>query len=50
MLADHAADAATQDLLAFIEAAPTPYHAATKITKLPAETTLKLGKFVEGGS
>ncbi len=27
----------------------TPYHAATKVTKLPADTALKLGKFVENG-
>lgn len=31
MLADHAADPATQDLLAFIEAAPTPYHAVSEV-------------------
>ena len=29
MLPDHAADPATRDLLAFIEAAPTPYHAVS---------------------
>jgi aspartyl aminopeptidase len=31
MLADHAADPVTGDLLAFIEAAPTPYHAVSEV-------------------
>jgi aspartyl aminopeptidase len=31
MLADHAADPLTRDLLAFIEAAPTPYHAVSEV-------------------
>ncbi len=31
MLPDHAADPLTRDLLAFIEAAPTPYHAVTEV-------------------
>ena len=31
MLPDHAADPATRDLLAFIEAAPTPYHAVSEV-------------------
>jgi len=31
MLADHAAEPATRDLLAFIEAAPTPYHAVSEV-------------------
>jgi aspartyl aminopeptidase len=31
MLADHAADPLTRDLLAFIEAAPTPYHAVAEV-------------------
>jgi aspartyl aminopeptidase len=31
MLPDHAADALTRDLLAFIEAAPTPYHAVSEV-------------------
>jgi len=31
MLPDHAADPVTRDLLAFIEAAPTPYHAVSEV-------------------
>ncbi|HYP90545.1 MAG TPA: M18 family aminopeptidase, partial [Polyangiaceae bacterium] len=31
MLPDHAADPLTRDLLAFIEAAPTPYHAVAEV-------------------
>jgi aspartyl aminopeptidase len=31
MLPDHAADALTRDLLGFIEAAPTPYHAVSEV-------------------
>ena len=31
MLADHAVDPLTKDLLAFIEAAPTPYHAVAEV-------------------
>ena len=31
MLPDHAADPLTRDLLAFIEAAPTPYHAVSEV-------------------
>lgn len=31
MLADHAVDPLTRDLLAFIEAAPTPYHAVAEV-------------------
>ena len=31
MLPDHAADPGTRDLLAFIEAAPTPYHAVAEV-------------------
>jgi aspartyl aminopeptidase len=31
MLADHAVDPLTQDLLAFIEASPTPYHAVAEV-------------------
>jgi len=31
MLADHAAEPLTQDLLAFIEASPTPYHAVAEV-------------------
>src|SRR5258706_2396080 len=31
MLPDHAADPLTRDLLAFIAAAPTPYHAASEV-------------------
>ncbi len=31
MLPDHAADPLTRDLLAFIETAPTPYHAVTEV-------------------
>lgn len=31
MLPDHAADPATRDLLAFIEASPTPYHAVSTV-------------------
>ena len=32
MLPDHAADPLTRDLLAFIEASPTPYHAVSEVS------------------
>src|SRR6188474_1081924 len=33
MLPDHAADPLTRDLLAFLEAAPTPYHAVSAVAE-----------------
>jgi aspartyl aminopeptidase len=33
MLPDHAADPQTRDLLAFIEASPTPYHAVSEVSR-----------------
>jgi aspartyl aminopeptidase len=33
MLPDHAADPLTRDLMAFLEAAPTPYHAVSEVTR-----------------